>query len=237
SCEEDNDYQIITGIELNGANESDQHATVAMVQQLSDSGLKPEELLADTNYGSGQNIIECAEMGVDLQAPVQDPDATVTPDPWEKPVEATRGADLGEPSSLLPQPEPRAEAFGLEAFKFTDTFDEVIECPGGHSPLEQHLDSARRMIFATFSAAACDDCPLGQLCITRSNRGGERTLRNGRATAATAHRQALQETSEFKDGYKKRSGVESTNAELKGRHGARNLRVRGRKRNGIRLVN
>jgi len=58
----------------------------------------------------------------------------------------------------------------------------------------------------------------------------ERTLRFVNARAATAHRQAEQQGREFKERYKIRSGVESTNAEAKGRHGAGNLRVRGQPR-------
>ena len=73
-------------------------------------------------------------------------------------------------------------------------------------------------------------CPLAGRCPTRRNKKGKRTLRYGAAAAATAHRQRQQNSREFKEGYKLRSGVESTNAELKGRHGADDLRVRGRPR-------
>jgi hypothetical protein len=50
------------------------------------------------------------------------------------------------------------------------------------------------------------------------------------AEAATAARQLEQRTSVFKEEYALRSGIESTNAELKGRHGGKKLRVRGRDR-------
>ncbi len=32
-----------------------------MQDQLEDSGMSPEEMLADTNYGSGANIVEAAK--------------------------------------------------------------------------------------------------------------------------------------------------------------------------------
>ena len=51
TCEASNPYQIITGISVNGANESDQHATVPMVEQLIGKGLGPEVVFADTSYG------------------------------------------------------------------------------------------------------------------------------------------------------------------------------------------
>jgi hypothetical protein len=62
------------------------------------------------------------------------------------------------------------------------------------------------------------------------NKNGDRMLRSMPANAATAHRQREQQTREFKEGYKIRSGIESTNAEIKGAHGADNLRVRGQAR-------
>jgi hypothetical protein len=48
--------------------------------------------------------------------------------------------------------------------------------------------------------------------------------------AATATRQREQQEPAFKEDYKLRSGIESTNAEIKGRHGAGDLRVRGKSR-------
>ena len=41
-------------------------------------------------------------------------------------------------------------------------------------------------------------------------------------------RQREQATSEFKEAYKIRSGIEATNSELKRRHGMGRLRIRGR---------
>jgi len=55
-------------------------------------------------------------------------------------------------------------------------------------------------------------------------------LQTSVAKAATATRQREQQTSEFKERYKIRSGIESTNAELKSRHGAGSMRVRGKER-------
>jgi len=233
TCEEDNPYQVITGIEVNGAHESDQNATVPIVKQLSEDGLKPDELFADTGYGSGQNIIDCAKMGVDLLAPVPDPDAPRAPDPWEKPAESIESGgapeEAAEPASFDSVTGP-SQPIELDAFTFNDTFDEVLACPGGHAPHQQHLDAPGRTIWATFSAGDCAECPLASRCPTRPKKTGERTLRSSMAGAATAHRQRTQTTAEFKDRYKIRSGVESTNAELKGRHGARHLQVRRRDR-------
>ncbi|MFQ5382371.1 MAG: transposase, partial [Dehalococcoidia bacterium] len=235
TCAERNPYQVITGIAVNGAHESDQHAVVPMVEQLERSQLKPKEMSADTGYGSGKNIVACAERGVDLQAPVQDPGAPEPEERWAEAVEPLVEASASDPpeeaaDAARPQTGSCDAPLGLEAFAFDDTFSEVLRCPRGRAPTDQRMDAAGRMVWAQFAAEDCADCPFAAGCPTRSKKSGERTLRCGRTTAATAHRQVEQQQPEFKERYKKRSGVESTNAELKGRHGADDLRVRGRPR-------
>jgi hypothetical protein len=59
---------------------------------------------------------------------------------------------------------------------------------------------------------------------------GDRKLRRAPATIATEVRQHEQQQPAFKERYRKRSGIESTNQEMKGRHGLGDLRVRGRPR-------
>ena len=230
TCEDDNPYQVITAIAVNGAHESDQNATVPVAKQLLDSGLKPEELQADTGYGSGQNIIDCAKMGINLLCPVQDPGAPDAPDAWDRPVESATRDQRPEQPPATPACAPNTDvnsAIDLDAFAFNDTFDEIIACAAGWAPCEQHLDTTGRTVWAKFSDAHCENCPMAPRCPTRLLKTGDRRLRCRTASAATSHRQRLQRTDQFKERYKKRSGIESTNAELKSRHGADDLRVRG----------
>ena len=253
TCVEGNPYQVITGVEVNGAHASDQDATVPMVQQLAERDLAPEKLLADTAYGSGENIVACAEMGVALVAPVQDPEAQRRPDRWEEPVEAATGAtDTPAPKATIAQEPaateviaatdlPSAEApaaaegqsaprLGLEAFTFTPTFDKITACPAGHAPLTNDVTDGWPPYKATFDVRLCATCPLANRCPSRRSSGGNRTLCWRDVKAATATRQQEQREPTFKEQYKLRSGIESTNAEFKGRHGARKLRVRRRMR-------
>lgn len=229
TCEADNPYQVITAVEVTGAHESDQQATVRVVEQLIERGLSPSELVADTGYGSGDNLVACAERGVVLRAPVQDPDAPRKAEPLEHPVEQVRVEGTEGPDE---EAEELSESgpLGLEDFDYNETFDEVMSCPLGHRPTQQHRDASGKTTWAVFSAQTCASCPAAGRCPTQPRKSGERTLRSRRAAAATAHRQREQQTKAFKEAYKIRSGVESTNAELKGRHGAGDLRIRGRSR-------
>ena len=273
TCVEDNPYQLITAVALEGAHESDQKALAPMVEQLDDKGMKPDELFADTNFGSGENIVACARQGVALKAPVQDPKAPPAPDRWPDAVEPTRtqgaaveetdpdarsesrppvaseggvdaagdavsapGLEESDPASAAapalpssPPPTAPPPACGLGDFQFNETFEEVSACPAGQSPSHQEAVAKGRQK-ATFSADVCGACPFAGECPTRKLKSGERQLRWSPPKAATATRQREQRSAEFKDAYKIRSGVESTIGELKDRHGAGDLRVRGKSR-------
>ena len=58
---------------MNGAHESDQKAVLPMLDRLEQSKMMPEELIADTGYGSGENIVESAKRGVNLKGAGAEP--------------------------------------------------------------------------------------------------------------------------------------------------------------------
>ena len=212
TCVAENPYQVITAVDVTDANGSDQNATMPIVEKLIENGRMPDEILADTGYGSGENIVACAKLGVTLVAPVQDADkpAPVTPGCAAPPREERREIDLGD-------------------FAFNAAFDRVESCPAGHAAIEQHTMPSG--LAARFGGAACAGCPYAASCPAQHRAHTEdRVLRWRPPAAATATRQRVQQTRAFKQNYKLRSGIESTNAEFKGRHGGRKLRVRGRQR-------
>lgn len=94
------------------------------------------------------------------------------------------------------------------------------------------MDECRREPYkAAFYAGSCGGCPLSELCPTKQYKGDDqRVLRWRDAKAATATRQRQQQQPDFKDRYRIRSGIESTNEEFKSRHGAGDVRVRGQDR-------
>jgi IS5 family transposase len=219
TCNPDNPYQLITGVAVNGAHESDQKAVVPMLDQLEAARMAPIELVADTGYGSGANIVVAAERGVELVARVQDPGAREPTDPMATPVAAMATADVTTPATR-----PGASVdFG--DFAFDTTCNSVLCCPAGFDAQVQHM--AAGQLIARFSAANCVGCPLAALCPTRELANGDRQLRQSPAHIATELRQVEQRQAPFKERYKIRSGIESTNNELKHTHGLGDLRVRG----------
>ena len=117
----------------------------------------------------------------------------------------------------------------LGDFELDEAGQRVVRCPVGEAP-QEHRDQRRgRVHLAVFSTEQCAECPLRAECPTRARRG-RRVLRFTAAEVAVARRRVEQETPQFKEAHKIRSGIEATNSELKRCHGLGKLRVRRRRR-------
>ena len=198
TCAEENAFQVVTAVSVNGANESDQQQVVPALQQTERTcGAAPEEMHADCGYGSGANIVAAREHGTELKAPI--------------------GAKASE------------QPVGLGDFAFDAAGERVLQCPTGEEPVSHKAAPGGKSVLAFFAMSQCRHCPLRGQCPTQQ-RGGLRALKFSRADVAVARRRVEQETPEFKERHKIRSGIEATNSELKRCHGFAKLRVRRRER-------
>ena len=66
----DDKPEIITYADVTRSCESDENATVPIVDDLAEREIQPGALTADTNYGSTANAIELERKGTELVAPV-----------------------------------------------------------------------------------------------------------------------------------------------------------------------
>jgi len=121
----------------------------------------------------------------------------------------------------------------MRQFEFDAQGERVLRCPAGKAPVKHKPNRTGSAVLACFSTEQCDRCPLREQCPTEQRRGELRVLSFTRADVAVARRRVEQETPEFKERYKIRSGIEATNSELKRCHGLAKLRVRRRKRVGL----
>ena len=71
----ENPVQIITAALPQTASESDQNAVSTMLEKMENAGAKPEILLADSGYGSDENVVTSAQKDVKLIAPATGKDA------------------------------------------------------------------------------------------------------------------------------------------------------------------
>jgi len=120
----------------------------------------------------------------------------------------------------------------LGDFEFDETGERVLQCPAGQCPVEHRGTSGGKATVACFDPEQCEGCFLRDMCPAERRRK-HRVVRFTPADVAVAKRRMEQETPEFKERYKLRSGIEATNSELKRRHGLGKLRVRRRRRVGL----
>lgn len=67
--ESDNSLNLITHVEVEPSHESDANALIPAIESAKQRNVSPEEVLADSLYGSDQNCQKAAELGVQVIAP------------------------------------------------------------------------------------------------------------------------------------------------------------------------
>ncbi len=194
---------MITHVAVTDACASDEHATMPVLEALEERGQRPDELVADTAFGSGDNAIHAERLGTELVSPVKGPQVDVE----ERPDTVTE-ADFLVDARLR---------------------DPAI-CPAGHLAREQtSREKKKHHVVLTFERRSCETCALFPLCPVRPNKDGDgyAVTVDLRAANLERRRRAIA-SGAFKERYRIRAGIEATVSELKRRHGLGALRVRGR---------
>ena len=198
---ENGDPNFITAARVETAVQSDADAVEPILEDLKTRDLLPEEMLADTGYGGHKNVESAQDEGVTLTAPVP-------------------GGKKFDP-----------EEVGYDRFEL-DEDNQVVSCPAGHAPESTTYRENTQNVWARMDAEKCAACPLLEHCnIQRDKDTGDP---NGRVqfridAPEAAKRRRHEQTDEFRDGYRWRSGIEATNSHLKRKMGVGQLRVRGMK--------
>jgi len=215
TCSGQNPFQVITDVAVTDSCQSDHTQTLPTIERLEEAGRKPQDLLGDAGYIDAENIKAAERSGVNLIGPV-----------------------AGGPE--------KNELLHLHEFEL-DEADHILHCPVGTVPHQVCTADKGPQETATkysFDRSLCQACHLAAECPVmrkqKTEQGSNReeppasaadpTLTVTEKERIIALRKQLQNTSEFKQAYKARSGIEATNSELKSTHGARKLRVRGRLR-------
>ncbi len=113
----------------------------------------------------------------------------------------------------------------FDMFSFADN-GEVTSCPAGHPPHRVRNNIRKERISACFSADICNSCCKRNDCPTIIAKKG-RYLRYRHKNIQLLRRRAFEQTAEFHEEYRYRSGIEATNSELAQRTGIKKLRFRG----------
>ena len=209
TCNNAGKTEIITDYEVHGAARSDIGKALPVIERLDVAGLKPEVLFADGGYPSVPSALKVMGQGIEFITPVN----------------RSRLSD---------------DVLGRDQFQF-DSNGLVTKCPMGHSPLDHRELSAHnttgRSLHAIFEGDRCRSCTMLDQCPVRApnhrNKGchardtaGDFRLEITPELRLRDRMYALQQTTEWKNRYRIRAGIEATHSELKRCHGIAKLRVR-----------
>ncbi|NLA40711.1 MAG: transposase [Smithella sp.] len=209
TCNNPEKPEIITDYEVHGAGRSDIGKALSVIERLSEAGIKPGTLFADGGYPSVPSALKITEQQIEFMAPVN------------------RG--------------PMADdVVGRDRFQF-DSSGHATKCPMGHRPIDHRILSSNnktnRSLHAIFDGNTCRACSMLDQCPVRAPNHRERgcqareTVGDFRleVTAELRLRDQMygdQQTPQWKERYKIRSGIEATFSELKRSYGIGKLRVR-----------
>lgn len=200
TCHPDNEAQLITCALPQTAAVPDEEAVAPVLKELAASALLPEQLLGDMHYPSDENVQLAESYGVELVGPV----------PGAAPVQ-------------------RPDDLTIDDFVIDAQTEQVTCCPDGHAPVRSVHHPVSGRTHTTMPTAVCARCAYRDQCPVQEAPDGyhlEHTAKQRRV----AGRRREQDTGVFRERYRRRSGLESTNSGLKRRTGLGRLRVRGRPR-------
>lgn len=205
TCCKENPFQVITDVQVDPSDHSDQHKTLDVVDRLSTKQMKPEQLHTDGGFTSGENIADCADKGVNLQGNLVGVDKE--PDKL-KLVDFEFARDqitlLSCPAGKKPVAQKREKS-------------------------RKSKSKSQRSFLVYFDLAQCQRCALVTDCPVKLQKK-QAVVRFSRAQLISSKRRREQQTDIFKEQNKIRAGIESTNAEMKKSQGLAKLRVRGQPR-------
>ena len=113
----------------------------------------------------------------------------------------------------------------LKDFTFDDETGLIKSCPEGHRPKKVNKTKSNNLS-ARFSKEHCIKCSRRNNCPVKFRKRVTYVQYNEKQLRL-ARRRAYEETSEFRDKYRWRAGIEGTNSHYKSETGAGCLRVRG----------
>ena len=172
TCSPANEVQLITGALPESAAEPDGGAVVPMLDQLKESKLLPEVMLADTLYGSDENVQAAETRGVELAAPIPGCEPEIDP-----------------------------AALTLDDFAVDERTGRVEACPQGHTPLVVERNEEAGTTRIEMAPEVCGGCPFRNACPIHKTRDGRYTLEFTDKAHRLAGRRREQETPVFTERY------------------------------------
>lgn len=191
---ENPNLDLITYVKTESADKHDSHAFEPAIKDISDRKENCEIVLADTSYGSNENVEKGEKYGVKLIAPIP-----------------------GKSSDNK-----------LNNFEFNNDNPDIISCQNNKKP-DEIRHNKKASITAIWYKSTCANCPYGNTCPTEKCKIGRRIYYT-EISVKSYRRRKYEESDEFEDEYRYRSGIEATNSRFIHMTSARRSRYRGLKK-------
>jgi hypothetical protein len=202
TCGDPEKPNLVTTVVPQGASVTDGASLEAVLDTAEEKGMTPERLLCDAGYGAQANMDLAAERGLQLFSP------------------CTTSAGLASAT--------KRDA-AIDHFEFDKDF-KLVKCANGCTPLScnkcESRPGASPQWAVFFRSEDCEACPFRDRC--RARRRGKRMYLNySENQVKNIERRKVEKTSEFKDTYRMRGGIEGLFGSLKQYTALGRLRVRG----------
>ena len=194
------DSALVTAILMTDAGKHDAIPCAELLRQAAARGLKPQRMLGDLAYGTGQNRRDCAELGVTVLTKLG------------------RSGTKAIPKS----------AFTIDLVAKHVTCPEG-QTTNRFSMRKVEKGSDERVPLYKFDKRICAACPRATQCCKATRGGGARTVKLSRFEAEQQQAKAFNQTPEAKPLLRRRCGVERVLSHLM-RYGLRAARYFGQAR-------
>jgi len=204
SCDEGSPH-LITDVHTTAATATDVKQLSTIQRRLAASGVLPAQLLADSSYVCGSNLVSSHACQIDLIGPAYKDNT------WQ--AKADEGFDVAN--------------FHIEWEKKT------VSCPEERQSIrwsETKTARGRSMIHIDFSPDDCTACPSRSLCTRAKDLPRTLTLQPREEHEAIQFARKRQKTEEFASLYSQRAGIEGTVSQGVRAFGLRKARYRGLKK-------
>jgi hypothetical protein len=197
---------------------SDANSPLPAVEEIvKNVGKRPKQMVVDGGFTNRNNIVGCAERGIDLVGSL--------PDPKEKSAAAMKALGIGK-------------EFAPSEFRIPDN-GAGLACPAGRSLKPLRKNRKRGDLYQQYGASGedCEGCQYQrECCPSQPERGRTVSLRLEEKAEVAEYRKKT-EAEEYKKIYGKRGEVaEFPNAWLKEKIGLRKFRVKGMAKAGCELL-
>lgn len=182
TCDPDSP-RLVTHVMTTASTVPDKQVTSTIQEELATSNLSPAEHYVDGGYMGSGNLVKSEDASIDLIGPVQQDSSWQARDP---------------------------EAFDITCF-IIDWDAQQVTCPMGQKSVTwspSHDVNDNDVIHVRFARATCSACTQRERCTRAKKTGRSLKLRTRAAHEARQRARRRQETSAFKQKYKRRAGVE-----------------------------